>query len=244
MVRQARAVRPAHAGRSGAVRVVRLTWLVRRAIRRQTGAMTRVGARIRRAVQGLARRMGHGRRFARVGRLLVPADRLVGRLTGGRVVALGIVPSLLLTTTGRRSGRPRSNPLLYVPDGDAFVVIGSNWGQAHHPAWALNLRAEPAAMVRVGGARHPVRARLATGAERDRLWRLLVAAWPAYETYARRADGRDIPIFRLEPAARPPDQGCTRAPGRPAAGGSAEAGGDPDEAADQVRRGGRGPAQQ
>lgn len=147
--------------------------------------------------------MGHGRTFARVARLLVPADRLVGRLTGGRVVALGLVPSLLLTTTGRRSGQPRSTPLLYVPDGDGYVVVGSNWGQTHHPAWALNLFAEPAAEVRVGGAPVPVRARLATGAERDRLWRLLVDQWPAYETYVRRAGGRDIPIFRLEPGGEP-----------------------------------------
>lgn len=165
--------------------------------------MSSLGRGVRRTVRGLARRMGHGRTFARVGRLLVPADRLVARLTGGRVVALGVVPSLLLTTTGRRSGQPRSNPLLYVPDGDGYVVTGSNWGQPRHPAWSLNLLADPAAMIQVGGVRVPVRARLATGAERERLWRLVVDEWPPYETYVRRAGGRDIPIFRLEPVTAP-----------------------------------------
>lgn len=132
-------------------------------------------------------------------RLLVPADRLVGRLTKGRVVAFGLVPSLVITTTGRRSGKPRSNPLLYVPDSDAYVVIGSNWGQQHQPSWALNLLAQPAAEVDVKGRRIPVRGELATGAERDRLWQLLVTEWPAYRTYVERAGGRDIRIFRLVP---------------------------------------------
>ena len=138
-------------------------------------------------------------------RLLVPADRLVGRLTKGRVVAFGLVPSLVLTTTCRRSGKPRSNPLLYVPDGDAYVVIGSNWGQQHQPGWAMNLLADPNAEVDVKGRRVAVRAEVATGAERDRLWRLLVTEWPAYRTYVERAGGREIRIFRLVPVgeARP-----------------------------------------
>jgi deazaflavin-dependent oxidoreductase (nitroreductase family) len=147
----------------------------------------------------LTRRLGHRRWFAAAGRLLVPADRLVARLTGGRVVALGLIPSLVITTTGRRSGQPRSNPLLYVRDGEAFVVTGSNWGQALQPGWVHNLLAEPAATVCVKGRWFPVRARLASSAERDRLWWLLVAEWPAYQTYAERAAGREILIFRLEP---------------------------------------------
>jgi deazaflavin-dependent oxidoreductase (nitroreductase family) len=151
----------------------------------------------------LARRLGHRRWFAAAGRLLVPADRLVGRLTRGRVVALGLIPSLVLTTTGRRSGRPRSNPLLYVPDGDAYVVVGSNWGQPRQPSWALNLLAEPAAEVLRKGRRTPVRAELATGAERERLWRLLVTEWPAYHTYERRAGDREIQVFRLVPTGVP-----------------------------------------
>ncbi|MEV6812199.1 nitroreductase family deazaflavin-dependent oxidoreductase [Micromonospora sp. NPDC051296] len=154
------------------------------------------------ALGTLTRRVGHQRWFGAAMRLLVPADRAVGRLTRGRVVALGLVPSLIVTTTGRKSGRPRSNPLLYVPDGDAYVVIGSNWGQPRQPAWALNLLAEPRAEVDVAGHRIPVRAQLATGAERDRLWRLLVDEWPAYQTYVERAGDRDIRIFRLVPDRR------------------------------------------
>ncbi|MEU9506532.1 nitroreductase/quinone reductase family protein [Micromonospora sp. NPDC048170] len=150
----------------------------------------------------LTRRVGHHRWFGAAVRLLVPADRMVGRLTRGRVVALGLIPSLVITTTGRRSGRPRSNPLLYVPDGDAYVVVGSNFGQAQQPGWAMNLRADPAAEVAVKGRRVPVRAQVATGAERDRLWRLLVAEWPAYLAYAQRAGGREIFVFRLEPTGR------------------------------------------
>ncbi|WP_076473705.1 nitroreductase/quinone reductase family protein [Micromonospora avicenniae] len=150
----------------------------------------------------ITRRVGHHRWFGAAARLLVPADRAVGRLTRGRVVALGLVPSLILTTTGRRSGKPRSNPLLYVPDGDAYVVVGSNWGRTHQPGWSMNLLADPAAEVAVKGRRIPVRAEPATGAERDRLWQLLVTEWPAYQTYERRAGGREIRVFRLVPAGR------------------------------------------
>ncbi|MET8118135.1 nitroreductase/quinone reductase family protein [Micromonospora sp. NPDC005189] len=150
----------------------------------------------------LTRRVGHHRWFGAAARLLVPADRVVGRLTRGRVVALGLIPSLVITTTGRRSGKPRSNPLLYVPDGDAYVVIGSNWGQTHQPSWATNLLADPVAEVNVKGRRLPVRAEPATGTERDRLWQLLVTEWPAYRTYVQRAGDREIRIFRLVPTGR------------------------------------------
>ncbi|WP_285793578.1 nitroreductase/quinone reductase family protein [Micromonospora sp. NBRC 107095] len=150
----------------------------------------------------VTRRLGHHRWFGAAARLLVPADRVVGRLTRGRVVALGLIPSLVITTTGRRSGKPRSNPLVYVPDGDAYVVIGSNWGQTHHPGWAMNLLADPAAQVDVKGRRVAVRAERATGTERDRLWELLVTEWPAYRTYVQRAGGREIHIFRLAPTGR------------------------------------------
>ncbi|MET8833635.1 nitroreductase family deazaflavin-dependent oxidoreductase [Micromonospora sp. NPDC004540] len=155
------------------------------------------------ALGSLTRRLGHQKWFGATMRLLVPADRLVGRLTKGRVVAFGLVPSLVLTTTGRRSGKPRSNPLLYVPDGDAYVVIGSNWGQQHQPAWSLNLLAQPAAEVDVRGRRVPVRAEPIGGAERERLFTRLVDEWPAYRTYVERAGGREIRVFRLVPVGEP-----------------------------------------
>lgn len=162
------------------------------------------------ALGKLTRRYGDRPWFARLARLMVPADRLVGRLTRGRVVALGLIPSLIITTVGRNSGLPRSNPLLYVRDGNAFVVIGSNWGLRQHPAWALNLLAQPLAEASVKGTTVRVRARLTEGAERDRLWRLLVAEWPAYPAYVERTGGRAIHIFRLEPTPPPGATGPVR----------------------------------
>jgi deazaflavin-dependent oxidoreductase (nitroreductase family) len=150
-------------------------------------------------VARLLRRLGDRPGFVRVSRRLVPIDRALGRLTRGRLVALHIdgLPSLLITTTGRRTGRPRTNPLLYATDGADFVVVGSNWGQPEQPAWSTNLVADPIARVTLAGERIPVRAQLVTGAERDRLWRLLVAIWPAYDSYLARAAGRQLRVFRL-----------------------------------------------
>jgi deazaflavin-dependent oxidoreductase (nitroreductase family) len=152
-------------------------------------------------IANTVRRLGHRPWFALVGRAYVPFDRLLGRLTGGRLVLFGLrdLPSLLITTTGRKSGEPRSNPLLYVRDGDAYVVIGSNWGQTHQPAWVLNLLAQPDAAITVGGAEIPVRATLAEGAARERLFAMLLVIWPAYDTYVARAGGRDIRVFSLLP---------------------------------------------
>jgi deazaflavin-dependent oxidoreductase (nitroreductase family) len=149
------------------------------------------------------RSLGHRAWFAVfLRRVVVPVDAVLGRLTRGRLVAFGsrTFPSLMLTTVGRRSGEPRTVPLLYARDGDAYVVIGSNFGQTHQPAWSGNLLAHPAAEVTAGGRTIPVVARLATGAERDRLFAILVAIWPAYRTYEIRSGGRDMRIFRLEPA--------------------------------------------
>ncbi|GIF67063.1 hypothetical protein Ais01nite_50980 [Asanoa ishikariensis] len=146
-----------------------------------------------------ARRLGPTRFLYRVGPLLVPLDRIVSRLTRGRVVALGLIPSALLTTRGRRTGAPRDNPLLCLPDGDGFIVIGSNWGRPEQPAWALNLLTDPAATLTMGGAAVPVKARLLDGEERERAWGLLVAAWPGYVTYQTRAPERRMHIFRLDP---------------------------------------------
>jgi len=151
------------------------------------------------SLPALARRLGHRLWFARVVQAIAPLDRLVGRLTKGRVVALGLLPSMIITTTGRRSGRPRSNPISYVRDGDGFIVIGSNFGMPNHPAWSLNLLAEPTARVMVGGRVIPIRATVVTGPERERVRAMLVAMWPAYQTYERRAAPRNIRIFRLDP---------------------------------------------
>jgi deazaflavin-dependent oxidoreductase (nitroreductase family) len=146
----------------------------------------------------LARTLGHRPWFARAARGLVPLDRFVGKVTKGRVVALGLLPSMIITTTGRKSGQPRTQPLLYMRDGDGYVVIGSNWGQPGHPSWSTNLLAHPDAEITINGETIAVRGELATGADRDRLWALATAVWPAYDTYQQRAGARRIRVFRLE----------------------------------------------
>ncbi len=149
----------------------------------------------------ILRALGHQSWFTGLGRRLVPVDRWLLRHTRGRwsVVGRRGLPSLLLTTTGRRTGQPRTQALLYTADGDGYVVVGSNWGQQHHPAWSGNLIANPDATVRIEDREFPVRAVLATGAERERLWRMVTEVWPAFQTYKQRAAGRELRIFRLEP---------------------------------------------
>lgn len=148
------------------------------------------------------RSLGHRPWFAAVGRTAVPADRWLQRKTGGRITIIGrtALPTLLLTTQGRKSGLPRTVPLLYAPDGDRFVVTASNWGQQNHPAWSANLLACKEATVSLPGGREiPVRAVLAEGTERDRVWPLVTRVWPAYDTYVERS-GRAIRVFVLTPS--------------------------------------------
>jgi F420H(2)-dependent quinone reductase len=129
------------------------------------------------------------------GKLNVP----VYRATRGRVFGrIGRAPVLLLTTTGRRSGRPRTAPVLYLADGERLIVIGSNAGNANTPAWALNLRANPDAEVEIHGERRQVAARVAEGAERDELWRRMNEQYAGFDDYRARA-AREISLFVLEP---------------------------------------------
>lgn len=144
--------------------------------------------------------------FLAIGRRLFPrTDLAVQRATRGRWSLSGAagLPLLLLTTTGRRTGRSRVTPLAYAEDPAGLYVIGSNWGQAKHPAWALNLLAEPAAVVERRGAATPVTATLLRGGERARAWESLVRIWPHYPGYAARVAARELLIFRLSPAAAP-----------------------------------------
>jgi deazaflavin-dependent oxidoreductase (nitroreductase family) len=104
---------------------------------------------------------------------------------------------LILTTTGRRSGAPRSTPLIYGRDGDDYVVVASKGGADEHPAWFLNLTADPEVDVQVLGDRFPARARTATAEEKPRLWQAAVERWPAYADYQRRTE-REIPVVVLE----------------------------------------------
>src|SRR6266516_3557676 len=125
--------------------------------------------------------------------------RRVYRLTGGKIGGrIGKVPVLLLTTTGRKSGQPRTQPLAYTQAGDGYAVIASKGGAAQHPLWYLNLRATPLAEVTVGRETRKVRARDAQGEERERLWRALADLYPGYDRYAQKTSRR-IPVVVLEP---------------------------------------------
>jgi deazaflavin-dependent oxidoreductase (nitroreductase family) len=124
----------------------------------------------------------------------------VYRLSGGKVGGrIGKAPVLLLTTTGRKSGRLRTSPLLYTHAGDdAYMVIASKGGAHNHPLWYLNLKANPLAQVTVGRKTQQVRARDSEGEERGRLWRALADLYPGYDKYAQKTSRR-IPVVVLEP---------------------------------------------
>lgn len=135
-----------------------------------------------------------GSRFVR---LLVPLDRQVMRATRGKYTLFGptSLPELLLTTTGRKSGQPRMAALSYLRDGNRLLVLGSNFGQQHHPAWSANLIADPHAVVAINGTDIPVTATLLTGKERDTaLQRFL--CYPMYKSYRTRTD-RELRVFAL-----------------------------------------------
>lgn len=139
---------------------------------------------------------------AMLARILPSIDRLVFRLTRKRHTLTSLIsglPVVLLETVGAKSGQARVTPLLGIPDGDEVVVIASNWGQRHHPAWYHNLCAEPTASVTVHGRRWQVRAREASGDERARRWERGLAYYPAWRAYERRAGDREIPVMVLAP---------------------------------------------
>ena len=136
-------------------------------------------------------------RFAKV---IVGSDLLLQRLTRGRIGVMDFagLPELLLQVPGRKSGILRSTPLLTVPHGGGWLVVGSNWGRPEPPAWVGNLLAADDPMVTVKGRTMAVDAKLLTGPERDELWAVATATWPNYDKYAERTD-RELPIFWLTP---------------------------------------------
>lgn len=120
------------------------------------------------------------------------------RANGGRVGGqYEGSPLLLLHTTGARTGRALTSPLMYQAVGDAFAVFASYRGSPTHPHWFLNLRAHPDAAVEVGATAAEVRARVLEGAERDRVWQEQVRRYPRFATYEETA-GRTIPVVLLE----------------------------------------------
>lgn len=131
-------------------------------------------------------------------RTLTPLDRVVMRKSKGRFTALGplALPTVLLTSTGRKSGLPRESPLLCVNEGNRLIVVGSNFGQAQHPAWTANLLANPQALVAIGGREIAVVATPVTGAERDALYERFVTMMGNYGAYRERTS-REIRMFAL-----------------------------------------------
>jgi deazaflavin-dependent oxidoreductase (nitroreductase family) len=127
--------------------------------------------------------------------------RVMLKLTGNRVGAnLAGMPSLELTTIGRKSGKPRSVMLTSpVQEGDTYVIVASRGGDDTHPAWFLNLRDNPAVEVQVAGKpKQQMRARIASAEERARLWPLVTSKFKNYAAYQKRTD-REIPLVLLEP---------------------------------------------
>jgi len=121
------------------------------------------------------------------------------RETGGEVGHIWKEGStiLLLTTTGRKSGRPRTTPLIYAKDGDRYVIVASKGGAPQHPGWYENLSKDPDVELQVLDEVFPARAHTVEGEERERLWRKANQVWPHYAEYAEKTD-REIPVVVLE----------------------------------------------
>lgn len=158
--------------------------------------MTRVAPGVR-----LIRRVSSTRLFAKVAPHFIPAvDKAVHRLTRGRVLlSARMLPGVVLTAKGARTGEPRTTPLACMPerDGASWLLIGSNFGRPGHPAWTANLLRNPDASVSWKGRDIAVRARLLTGEERAAAWRAALEFWPPYAAYQARIE-REIRLFRLE----------------------------------------------
>ena len=132
-----------------------------------------------------------------IGRVVSPLQRRLTRATNGRISLAGKAPVLLLTTRGRRTGRPRTVPLFYLRDGDRYVVCNVNPGFERPNPWTLNLRSDRRALVEAAGANIEVIGREVGAEESARYWPALVEMWPAYERFHLQGGTRSI--FVLEP---------------------------------------------
>lgn len=135
---------------------------------------------------------------------IVRIDKLLQRVTAGRLTLLDIagLPNLMLTTTGRKSGLPRTIPLLCVPDGDRILIAGSYFGGPVEPMWVKNLEATPLATVRYRGRTASLVARRIVGEERAEAWRTMVRTWPNFPLYEQRTQ-REIKVFELAEPSSP-----------------------------------------
>ena len=123
----------------------------------------------------------------------------VYRATGGRLLGrMGKSPILILNTVGRKSGKKRATPLLYAVDGEDFTIIASKGGTPSHPAWYLNLKANPDATVEVADRKVRVRAEKVDGEEKERLWKKMAEMHPTYDDYQKKTK-REIPLLVLHP---------------------------------------------
>lgn len=129
---------------------------------------------------------------------IVRTDKALQGATGGRITILDVagLPNLMLTTTGRKSGLPRSTPLLCVPDGNRILIAGSNFGGPKEPMWVKNVEANPEVAARFRGVTHELDARRLDGAERAAAWQTMVAAWPNFTRYEQRT-AREIKVLEL-----------------------------------------------
>ncbi|GAA2975094.1 nitroreductase family deazaflavin-dependent oxidoreductase [Streptomyces enissocaesilis] len=154
----------------------------------------------------IAQRVMSGKTFRTFAPSMAPAlDRLVFRLTRGKRMFLTSARpevGIMLTTVGARSGGPRTTPLVCMPEGPdgPWIVVGSNFGKAHHPAWTANLIKTPRATIGWKGRSHTVEALLLQGAEREATWQAVTESWPPYAVYQQRS-GRQLRLFRLRPLA-------------------------------------------
>jgi deazaflavin-dependent oxidoreductase (nitroreductase family) len=155
-----------------------------------------------RAVHRAFQRFGSTRAGAwSFAKILPPLDRLAHRLSKGRTsmpALLAGLPVLMVSTTGRNSGKTRASPLIAVPLGEDLALIGTNFGQARTPAWVYNLEAQPRGTAEYRGRRCPFVARPATDDERAAVWRAGSGIYGGYDKYQERIRGRVIRIFVLE----------------------------------------------
>ena len=147
----------------------------------------------------LIERMAVSDWFRKVGPKTVPAkDKFVHKISGGRFTMSGLyTPVIILTTIGRKSGEPRTIPIATFLHGDAFVIVGSNFGRPNHPAWSYNLLANPEATVEFRKEKFRVKARLASAQEKAELWPMITSKLQNFERYPERS-GRDLRVFILE----------------------------------------------
>jgi deazaflavin-dependent oxidoreductase (nitroreductase family) len=151
-------------------------------------------------LQAIARRPASYRLLMSRRALVDRTERVLRRVSKDRIGVLDLVglPSIQITVRGRRTGIPRTTPLQYVPDGDAFLVVGSNWGSATHPEWSANLIAAHHVTVRRRDQQFTASVRMLTGDEREQAWHKVVEFWPNYQIAHELAGGRQFRLFTLE----------------------------------------------